>query len=147
MSRATVFTCLALALAAVPGIAAAQAPAPAPARLSAGEIVDKNIAARGGLAAWRAVKTLSWSGKMDAGGGNRPPIMGIPGQPRPAQPTSQQPAPQMQLPFVLELERGRKSRLELEFKGETAVQVYDGTQGWKLRPFLNRHEVENYTRR
>ncbi len=25
------------------------------------------------------------------------------------------------------------------------MQVYDGTQGWKLRPFLNRHEVENYT--
>ena len=58
---------------------------------------------------------------------------------------SQQPAPQAQLPFVLEMERARKSRLELEFKGETAVQVYDGTQGWKLRPFLNRHEVENYT--
>ena len=25
------------------------------------------------------------------------------------------------------------------------MQVYDGTQGWKLRPFLNRHEVETMT--
>jgi hypothetical protein len=25
------------------------------------------------------------------------------------------------------------------------VQVYDGTNGWKLRPFLNRRDVEPYT--
>ena len=36
-------------------------------------------------------------------------------------------------------------RLEIQFKGQTAVQVYDGTNGWKVRPFLNRMEVENYT--
>ena len=148
MSRTSVMTRLVLAglvlaVSPLPGLAADSAAA-AP-KLSAGEIVDRNIAARGGLAAWRAVKTLSWSGKMDAGGGNRPPIPGIPGQARPAQTTAKQPAPQMQLPFVMEMERGRKSRLEIEFKGETAVQVYDGTQGWKLRPFLNRHEVENFT--
>ena len=148
MSRAGVFTCLILALSPMPGVAAENAAAPA--KLSAAQIVDKNIAARGGLAAWRAVQTLSWSGKLDAGGGNRPQIPGIPGQPQLAQtasqqPASQQPAAQVQLPFVLEMQRPRKARLEIEFKGETAVQVYDGTQGWKLRPFLNRHEVENYT--
>jgi outer membrane lipoprotein-sorting protein len=49
------------------------------------------------------------------------------------------------LPFRLELKRGRKSRLELDFRDKTAVQVYDGTNGWKLRPFLNRHEVETFT--
>jgi outer membrane lipoprotein-sorting protein len=51
----------------------------------------------------------------------------------------------VQLPFTMELKRPRKSRLELQFNGQTAVQVYDGTNGWKLRPFLNRHEVEPYT--
>ena len=51
----------------------------------------------------------------------------------------------MQLPFTLEMKRGRLSRLEIEFNGQTAVQVYDGTQGWKLRPFLNRHDVEPFT--
>ena len=55
------------------------------------------------------------------------------------------PAEQMQLPFRLELKRARKSRLELDFRNQTAVQVYDGANGWKLRPFLNRQEVEPYT--
>jgi outer membrane lipoprotein-sorting protein len=43
------------------------------------------------------------------------------------------------------MKRAHKSRLEIEFNGQTAVQVYDGTHGWKLRPFLNRHEVEPFT--
>src|ERR1700752_2008382 len=41
------------------------------AQLSAAEIVDKNVAARGGLQAWRAVQTLSLQGKMGAGGNRR----------------------------------------------------------------------------
>ncbi len=94
----------------------------APAKFTAAEIVDKNIAARGGLQAWRAVQTMSMSGKLEAGG-----------------------AQNTQLPFVMEMKRPRKTRLELQFKGQTAVQVYDGINGWKLRPFLNRHEVEPYT--
>jgi hypothetical protein len=49
------------------------------------------------------------------------------------------------LPFSLELKRPRSSRLEVRFRDEAAVQVYDGTRGWKLRPFLGRREVEPYT--
>jgi hypothetical protein len=45
----------------------------------------------------------------------------------------------------MKLKRPRKMRMEIIFKGDTAVQVYDGTNGWKLRPFLNRREVEPYT--
>jgi hypothetical protein len=114
----------------------------APSKLTAIEIVEKNIEARGGLSAWRGVQTLSWSGKMDAGGGNQRQLK-IPGQPTP--PPPKDPNAQVQLSFVLEMKRARKSRLEIEFNGQTAVQVYDGTQGWKLRPFLNRHEVEPFT--
>jgi hypothetical protein len=36
-------------------------------------------------------------------------------------------------------------RFELQFKGQAAVQVYDGENGWKLRPYLNRREVEPFT--
>src|SRR5713226_367551 len=43
---------------------------PAPAGLSAAQIVDKHVAARGGLQAWRAVQTISASGKLDAGSGD-----------------------------------------------------------------------------
>jgi hypothetical protein len=52
---------------------------------------------------------------------------------------------EIQLPFVMELARPRKMRFELQFAGQTAIQVYDGTNGWKLRPFLNRRVVEPYT--
>ena len=94
----------------------------APSKLTAAQIADKNVAARGGLQAWRAVQTLSMSGKLEAGGKQN-----------------------VQLPFLLEMKRHRKKRLELQFNGQTAVQVYDGVNGWKVRPFLNRHEVEPYT--
>ncbi|HEY6098247.1 MAG TPA: hypothetical protein VIW03_02385, partial [Anaeromyxobacter sp.] len=90
--------------------------------MTAEQIVRRNVAARGGLAAWRAVSTLSTAGKLDAGG-----------------------KPSVELPFVLKQKRGHRSRLEISFHDQTAVQVYDGSQGWKVRPFLNRNEVEPYT--
>jgi hypothetical protein len=153
MSRMVVIPLLVLALAPalvlgaeVPVVAnksasAASKPASA-AKLSAAAIVERNIAARGGPGAWHAVQTLSWSGKMDAGGNNQR-YLKAPGMPAP--PVNENPAAQVQLPFTLEMKRGRKSRLELQFNGQTAAQVYDGKQGWKLRPFLNRHQVEPYT--
>ncbi len=55
------------------------------------------------------------------------------------------PAEQVRLPFVMELKRPRKMRVEVQFNGQTAIQVFDGTNGWKLRPFLNRKEIEPYT--
>jgi len=112
--------------------------------LSAPQIVEKNVAARGGLQAWRAVQTLSLQGKMGAGG-NRRAALAVAGPNQKEVSLPQRPAEEVQLPFVMELKRPRKMRLELQVKGQTAVQVYDGTKGWKLRPYLNRHEVEPYT--
>ena len=94
----------------------------APGDLTAEQIVEKNVAARGGLQAWRAVNSLTLSGEMDAGGKQN-----------------------AKLPFVWSMKRPHKSRLEIRFQQQTAVQVYDGKQGWKVRPFLNRNEVEPYT--
>jgi outer membrane lipoprotein-sorting protein len=51
----------------------------------------------------------------------------------------------VQLPFVLKLKRPKMSRLELQFGGKTALQIYDGQNGWKVRPFLGRNEVEPFT--
>jgi len=48
-------------------------------------------------------------------------------------------------PVIMELERPGKMRMELQFNGQTAIQVYDGANGWKLRPFLNRRVLEPYT--
>ena len=115
--------------------------------LSAAQIVDKNVAARGGLQAWRAVQTLSLEGKMGAGGNQRATLAvpGPAGANAKGMITPHRPAEEAQLPFLMELKRGRKMRFELQFAGKTAIQVYDGTNGWKLRPFLNRMEVESYT--
>ena len=115
------------------------------AKLSATNIAAKNVAARGGLQAWRAVQTMAMSGKMGAGGNQRAaqpiPVPGKKG--RLAMP--KRPSEEVQLPFVMELARPRKMRLELQFNGQTAIQVFDGANGWKVRPFLNRREVEPYT--
>jgi hypothetical protein len=125
---------------------AADAPATR-AKLSAAEIVDRNVAARGGLQAWRAIQTMSLEGKLTAGGNQRatlpvpPPVTNR----RSGRPSV---APRLveeaELPFVMELKRPRKMRFELQFNGETALQVFDGAHGWKLRPFLGRRVVEPY---
>ena len=119
--------------------------------LTAAQIVNKNVAARGGLKAWRAVQTLKESGNMGAGGNERgPQVAQVPGAPRPGKEQAQMPhsprlAEEANLPFTLDLERGRKMRLELQFHGQTAIQVYDGANGWKVRPYLNRMEVESFS--
>jgi hypothetical protein len=115
--------------------------------LSAAQIVDKNVAARGGLQAWRAVQTLSLQGEMGAGGNQRASLaLPTPHGKDIADSLPRRPAEEAQLPFLMELKRPRKMRLELQFNGQTAVQVYDGTNGWKFRPFLNRNDVEPYSK-
>jgi len=109
-------TPLALAAKADPAAAAR------PSALSVDQIIAKNIEARGGLQAWQAVQTMSYSGRMDAGGKTK-----------------------AQLPFSMELKRPRMSRVEIEFANDRAVQVYDGVNGWKLRPFLGRRTVEPFS--
>ena len=143
MARKSLFALL-VALIAV--LAFAEVRVLAQTKLSAQEIVDKNAAARGGLPAWRAVQTMSLAGKMPAGG-NRRATSPIPtpdsGKGKLGAP--QRPAEEVQLPFVMDLKRPNKVRIEIVFNGQTAVQVYDGKNGWKLRPFLGKSEVEPYT--
>jgi outer membrane lipoprotein-sorting protein len=123
---------------------AAEAP-PSVAKLTAEQVVAKNVAARGGLQSWQAVQTLSMSGKMDAGGNESSARLAVQGNKLGGVQLPKRPKDQAQLPFRMELKRARKSRLEIDFRGKTAIQVYDGTNGWKVRPFLNRHEVEPFT--
>jgi hypothetical protein len=144
MFRKLLVFCISLAFAI--SLAMAQHLSPSRATLTAAEIVDKNVAARGGLPAWRAVQTMSLEGKLGAGGNQRatlpaPVTSGKPSQ----QVVPSRPAEEVQLPFLMELQRPRKMRFELQFNGQTALQVFDGANGWKLRPFLNRRVVEPYT--
>jgi outer membrane lipoprotein-sorting protein len=116
------------------------------ANLSATEIVSQNIAARGGLQAWRSVQTLSWTGKLGVGGNRRVPVPQVPaGKKAALLPTDPRPSDETVLPFKMDMQRPRKVRMEILFNGQTAVQIYDGVNGWKLRPYLNRLEVEPFT--
>jgi hypothetical protein len=137
-----------VSLASAVTLAASPNTPPSQQNLSAGEIADKNVAARGGLQAWRAVHTMSMAGKLGAGGNQRatlPVPSPIPGKALSQKTLPTRPTQEVELPFVMEMMRTRKTRLELQFNGQTAVQVYDGTNGWKLRPFLNRLVVEPFT--
>jgi outer membrane lipoprotein-sorting protein len=151
--NASLLPSLLLCLGVSPALSAAVSTAAA-AKLTATQIVEKNVAARGGLRAWGAVQTLSMSGTMDAGAGDSASRSARLAQSGPGASVKSKrvvgadkaaAAPQVQLPFTLEFKRPHKSRLQIEFAGKTAVQVYDGTNGWKLRPYLNRNDVEPFT--
>jgi hypothetical protein len=135
-------------------LAGADAATAAP-KLTAEQIVAKYTAARGGMTAWHAVQTMQWSGKMDAGTGDSTSKSAQFAQEAMAPKTRKQIAArapdkvetpkQVQLPFVVDMKRPALSRVEIVFAGKTAVQVYDGKNGWKLRPYLNRNDVEPFT--
>jgi hypothetical protein len=117
MSRATAAT-IAVGLAAgmlAPGLAAAAEP-------SADEIVAKNVAARGGLDAWRKIETMAWIGHIES---------------------AHAPVPSMQ--FKLEQKRPNKTRLQIDAHGETSMRVFDGERGWRLRSSGGRPEVHPFT--
>jgi outer membrane lipoprotein-sorting protein len=120
------------------------------------DIVARNISARGGGAAWRSVHSLSMSGLMDVGR-NAPDTRkmveqshGGQGKPRkrlhPELTVAEVHADTVvRLPYLIEFRRPRQMRLEMKVRDATAIQVYDGSVGWKLRPFIGRHEVEPYS--
>jgi hypothetical protein len=87
------------------------APAVAATSLTAAQIVEKNVAARGGLEAWRKIDTMVWIGHLETG--------------NPAAPV---------VPFVLQMKRPDKRRFEIHLKEETSARIFNGTDGWKLRP-------------
>jgi hypothetical protein len=106
--------------------------------MGAAQVVEKNVAARGGASAWHAVQAIAWKGKLGAGASTYIEITQ-------GGKLEQKEREEAQLPFSLEFKRPLKSRLEIGFNGQTAVQVFDGAKGWKLRPFLGRNDWEAYT--
>jgi len=135
------------------------APAPAPAAapvlpaLTAQQIVEKNLAARGGGAAWRSVQSVVYSGSLDAGRVRpdngihpstterlieKPGKSAKPGQAPEQHMTGNDEGTPVSLPYTLYMKRPGKQRVEVKFKDETLIQTYDGKTGWKLQPYLHR---------
>src|SRR3569833_1635925 len=102
------------------------------------QIVNRNLQARGGAAAWKALNTMSWQGEMGAGASSYEAVT--------AKGTlERRTRPEKKLPFAIEFKRPNKSRQELQFNGQTAVQVCDVSHGFKFRPFLIRAVWESYS--
>lgn len=81
------------------------------------EIIAKNVAARGGLGKIKAIASLRMTGTMSMG-------------------------PGVEAPMVLELKRVNRIRVEFTVQGQTGVQVFDGTSGWVLMPFMGQKEAQ-----
>ena len=129
--------------------------------LSVAELVARNVAARGGLAAWQSVRAIEYSGKLDAGvarpdnglnPASRERLLSKPAGPRKPGERQEPKAAEgvggtpIELPYKLVVSRPNKQRLEIQFKDETLVQVFDGEHGWKLQPYLHRGGALPFTK-
>jgi hypothetical protein len=86
-------------------------------KVSADELVAKNLEARGGADALRAITSMHTLGKMRLGGGLE------------AKTESWAMAPD-------------KVRFEFSLQGLTAVNAWDGQQGWTISPFEGRRDPQ-----
>ncbi|KWA37530.1 hypothetical protein WT41_00660 [Burkholderia territorii] len=94
--------------AALAASATGTAQAASAAHMGVAQIVERNVAARGGLQAWRAISTMKMTGELDAGGKKN-----------------------VRLPFTLTLKRPNKTRFEITVMSQKAVRMFDGREGWK----------------
>lgn len=88
--------------------------------LTVDELVAKNIEARGGLDAIRAIKSIKSTGTMNFSGGDF----------------------SLDLGFVSMNERDSKVRTEASIQGLSQVTAYDGKDAWTINPFQGRRDPE-----
>ncbi len=88
--------------------------------VSVDDLISKNIAARGGLDAIRAIRSLKSSGSMNFSNGDFSIDLGI----------------------VVMQERDAKMRMEATIQGLSQVTAYDGTDAWRIDPFQGRRDPE-----
>ena len=93
----------------------AQNPAPAP---SLDDLVAKNIQAKGGAPALKAIQSVRFEGKLLVNQG------------------------QIELAYTQTKKRPGKVRADAVLQGMALVQSYDGIGGWKIFPFQGRKDPE-----
>ncbi|HKV79415.1 MAG TPA: hypothetical protein VJP02_14805 [Candidatus Sulfotelmatobacter sp.] len=81
------------------------------------EIIAKNVQARGGAEKLKSVQSIKSTATMSVG-------------------------PGMEAPGVLIQKRPTLARLEFTVQGLTAVQAYDGKNGWQIMPFMGKKDPE-----
>jgi hypothetical protein len=82
------------------------------------DLVAKKVAAKCGADALRAIQSVRFTGKLLVNGG------------------------QIQLGYVETKKRPGEVRGEVTMQGMTAIEAYDGKEGWKVSPFQGRKDPE-----
>src|SRR3954463_2170222 len=82
------------------------------------ELVAKNVEARGGIEALHGLQSLKIAGKMVVNQG------------------------QIAFGYSEVRKRPNDVRIEASLQGMTAVNAFDGTEGWKISPFQGRKDPE-----
>jgi hypothetical protein len=90
--------------------------------LSLDELVARHIEARGGLAKLQAIQSLRMTGKLVFAGGG------------------------VELSYTELIKRPGLARAEFSAQGLTAVQAWDGREGWQISPFQGRTDPERQSR-
>ena len=94
-----------------------------PTALTADQIIERHMEARGGAQAWRDIKTMGWTGRIESG---RVGSYGV--------------------PFVLIFKRPNSTHFEIMAQNQKSLRVFDGTSGWKVHPGdQGRPEWQSYT--
>jgi outer membrane lipoprotein-sorting protein len=81
------------------------------------DLVARNLEAKGGLDRIRAVETLRMTGRTSIGPGG-------------------------DAPFVMEIKRPNKMRMDVTLQGQTMTQAFDGKTGWQVVPFSGKNEPQ-----
>ena len=90
--------------------------------LSLEELVARHVEARGGLEKLRGIQTLRLTGKLVFAGGG------------------------FELAYSELIKRPGLVRAEYTAQGLTAVQAWDGKEGWQIAPFQSRKDPERQSR-
>jgi outer membrane lipoprotein-sorting protein len=112
MHRRTLLFSLALAAALLAALPAAARQAD----LTLDQILAKHYEAIGGKDAWKNLQGMKQTGKMSMAG--------------------------MEAPFTVYNKRPNKLRVEFEIQGMKGMQVFDGTDGWMVMPFMGSNEPQ-----
>lgn len=92
------------------------------AETTAEQVIERNVAARGGAAAWRKIETMVWIGHLES-----------------------ERAPAPSLPFVMQQKRPNRTHFEISVMGKRTVRVFDGAHGWRVHPTATGPDVKPFT--
>lgn len=81
------------------------------------ELIARNLEAKGGLERIKSVQTLRMTGRTTVGPGT-------------------------EAPFVMEIKRPNKMRMDATLRGQTMTQAFDGKTGWQVVPFAGKTEPQ-----